>query len=199
MTAEAASTVVTRCSLVVRPVNMWTGQPPADSALTVRLKESAQLPIRVSDGSYAFLDMFERRCTLTVQSPFYLTVEMSLDLDQFEPPVPLVDVLLRPNRRYPPPAAASGFQFRVVDEVGAGLKGADVTARLVGKGIPGGEAILSTWSDEDGSVIVPLRGQLPPNCSAEVEVDAGGQRVQAKWKVELGSVIRMPDVQIANA
>jgi hypothetical protein len=199
MTSVASRTFITRCSLVVRPISLWTGRPPADSALTVRLQQSARQPIRTSDGSYAFLDIPDRRCTLMVHSPHYLPVEMPLDLDQFEPPVPIVDVELRPNRLHPLPPAASGFRFRVVDQGGAGLKGADVSAKLVGKGISGGEAIVSTWSDEDGSVVLPLRGQLPANCTAEVEVAFGGKRIQASWKVEPYSVIRMPDVQLVQS
>lgn len=191
----AVSTFVTRCSLVVRPVSLWTGRPPTGSSLIVRLKESARPPIRTSDGCYAFLDYSGRKCTLSITSPFYLTTEMPLDLDTFEQQVPIVDVILRPGRLYPPPAAASGFRFRVLSAEGVPLCGADVTASVSGKGKAAAQTHATTWSDEQGFVVLPLRGQLPQACTVSVEIAFGDRRMQAEWKAESGQVTDMPDVR----
>lgn len=194
----AVRTFVSRCSLVVRPISLWTGRPPTGSALIVRLKELAKPPIRTTDGCYAFLDYPGRKCTLTMLSPYYLPVEMPLDLDSFEQEVPIVDVEMRPGRLYPPPAAAAGFRFRVLDAGGLPLKGVDVNASISGKGKTAGDIRVSTWSDNDGFVVLPLRGQLPQTCTANVEFAFGGRKSQVEWKVESGTVAEMPDVRLGK-
>jgi len=194
----AVRTFVSRCSLVVRPISMWTGQPPTGSALIVRLKESAKPPIRVSDGSYAFLDYPDRKCTLTIASPYYLPTEMPLELDAFDEQVPIVDVWLRPGKLYPPPAAAAGFRVRVLDKRGFPLGGVDVNALISGKGKAAGEIRLSTWSDENGLVIIPLRGQLPQSCTVKVEFAFGNRKTQAEWKAESGTVVDMPEIRLGE-
>lgn len=193
----AVRTFVTRCSLVVRPVNLWTGRPPTGSALVVRLKESARAPIRTSDGSYAFLDYPGCAGTLLVTSPYYLTTEMPLDWSASEQSAPIVDIVLRPNRLYPAPAAATGFRFRVLDGSGSSTCGADVTASVSGKGKNADQLQITTWSDEQGFVVLPMPGRLPPSAAVRVNVAFGGRSAQAEWKTEPGSVIDMPDVRLS--
>lgn len=194
----AVRTFVSRCSLVVRPINIWTGRPPAGSAVIVRLHESAKPPIRTSDGCYAFLDYPGRACTLTLSSPYYLPVELPLDLDSFEQPVPVIDVEMRPGRLYPPPAAATGFRFRVVDAGGSPLKSVDVNASISGRGKTAGDLRVTTWSDEDGFVLIPLRGPFPQTCAANVEFAFGGRKSQVEWKVEPGTVAEMADIRLGE-
>lgn len=194
----ATRTFVSRCALVVRPTSLWTGRPPTGSALTVRLMESAKPPIRTSDGCYAFLDYPGRKCTLTMSSPYYLPIEMPLDLDSFAQQVPIVDVELRPGRLYPPPAASAGFRFRVLDAGGSPLKGVDVNASINGKSKAAGDVRVSTWSDEDGYVVLPLRGQLPSSCAAKIEFAIGELKSEVEWKVESCTVADMPDVRLGK-
>ncbi|WP_276358387.1 hypothetical protein [Cohnella caldifontis] len=265
MTA-AERTFVTRCSLAVRPFDLWTGQPPGNSALAVRLEETGKRPVRASDGSYAFLDFPGSVCTLTIDSPFYLPTRMTVHLEEFAGRVPIVTAGLRPNRAYPPPAAASGFRFRVAGPSGAPEAGAIVTAYVehdgaargrlaedkaaagarriavaagngrlqpgdafvlkgkggsdaewsavadtwdaglalqleqpLSKGWPRGTVLLPacrTWSDMDGSVVIPFRGSFPPAAEAVVEIVSGERRWAARWQMEAGSVANMPDVRL---
>jgi hypothetical protein len=161
MTA-ASRTFVTRCSLVVRPFDLWTGQPPGNSALIVRLEETSRLPVRVSDGSYAFLDFPGRDCTLTIDSPFYLRMRIPIHLDSFAGQVPIVTVGLRPNRVYPPPSASSGFVFRVVDASGAPAAGANVSA----------------YVDHDGAARSRLAEDKAAAGARRIAVAAGSGRLQ---------------------
>lgn len=192
----AVRTFVTHCSLVVRPISMWTGKPPTDSALTVRLQGFTRLPIRTSDGCYAFLDYPGRQCTLVVSSPYYLTTTMEIDLDSYETPAPVVDVMMRPNRQYPPPAAATGLRVRIVDKQGAPLGGAVVNASYSGKSRSAGHISLSTWSDERGHVVLPLRGLLPPSFTVKADVVYGKLKAQAEWQATSGDVVDLPDFQL---
>lgn len=125
---DAGRTVVTRCSLAVRPIDVWTGKPPRDSALQVRLLETDGKPIRASDGSYVFLDYGADRCTLQIVSPTYRTVRQDVDLTSLHPREPVLTVGLLPNASYPPPPASTGLVFTVRDEAGRPLADVDVEA-----------------------------------------------------------------------
>lgn len=262
----SSRTVVTRCSLAVRPVDIWTGKPPGGSGLLVRLAESDRKPVRVSDGSYAFLDYPGRECTLLIGSPSYLPFELPLNLNNFESSVPIVTAALRPNRLYPHPAAATGFVFRITDAGGRPKARVSVSAfaddegavrgraadektpagskRLrvasdTGRILPGdafvlksregadtewaavadvsdGDAVLTletplskawsrgakllpavrTWSDDGGTVVLPLRGHYPPACPVTVRIGEGKQGLETVWTAEPGSVVRMPDIRM---
>lgn len=192
---ETDRTVVTRCSLAVCPIDMWTGRTPTGSSLVVRLKETERKPIRASDGSYAFLDYDARQCTLSVASPYYLRTELPLRLDEFEGSVPVVSVLLRPNRVYPTPAAATGFIFRVTDGKGSPLSGVKVSAAARRETV---NEAWTTWSDEDGSVVLPLPGRWPAAFSVTVDISQGENGFQTVWTADSGTVVRLPDVRLGN-
>ncbi|MFC5702292.1 hypothetical protein ACFPVX_13400 [Cohnella faecalis] len=55
---------------------------------------------------------------------------------------------------------------------------------------------VRTRSDENGLVIVPFRGQLPPTCQVRVEISSGDRRFTDVWTMEAGNVTRLPPVRL---
>lgn len=131
---RAESTFVTRCSLVLRPIDAWTGRPASGADVQVALLESPGKPIRTSDGGYAFLDLPPARFTVVIRSPIHMEWDREVDLAQLPPASPVVIASLLPNRAHAVPAAATGIAFRVTDESGRSMAGVDVTAYVDDEG-----------------------------------------------------------------
>ncbi|MBN2982769.1 hypothetical protein [Cohnella algarum] len=126
--APAESTSVTRCSLVVRPIDVWTGKAAASPSVRVSLAETDRKPIRTSDGSFAFVDVEPRRCTIVIRSSTYLEFSETADLSLLPPAAPIVLACLLPNRLHPAPPAGTGLVFRITDKLGTPLAGVSVSA-----------------------------------------------------------------------
>ncbi|THF77586.1 hypothetical protein [Cohnella fermenti] len=124
----AQSTSVTRCSLVVRTTDIWTGRPAVPSTVRVRLKGVPAAPLRTSDRSWAFLDLPHRLCDITVESGIYLPCSQQVDLSALAPGDPVVELFLLPGRAYVPFAAAAGIVRILVDENGKPAAGVEVFA-----------------------------------------------------------------------
>jgi len=121
-----STTFVNRCSLVVRAVDLWSGNSPSASSIRVGIRGYNRAPLRTSDGSYAFLDYPNDRCIVTVTSPDYLDYEREMTLGVG---VPVLTAGLMPSRLRSAPAAASGLRFRIVDEkTGKPVKDAEIYA-----------------------------------------------------------------------
>ncbi len=150
---RAERTFVTRCSLVVKPIDAWTGFTPSASAIRVSLEETDRKPIRTSDGSYAFLDYSGKTCILVIASSTYLEYRKEIELPEegFAPPI--LTVSLMPNGVYVPPSAATGLTVNVCDGLGEPLSGAR----------------LSAYIDDEAAV----RGRL-----AEEKTDGEGLRIR---------------------
>ena len=155
---RAERTFVTRCSLVVRPIDVWTGFTPSASSIRVSLTETERKPIRTSDGSYAFLDYAGRTCTLVISSITYLEYRREIELPEDGTEPPILTVSLLPNRTYLPPAAATGLIVKVCDEAGLPLQGAQ----------------LSAYIDDESAV----RGRL-----VEEDADGEGNRIRISHRV----------------
>ncbi|MDQ6422319.1 hypothetical protein RB620_23090 [Paenibacillus sp. LHD-117] len=122
------STTVSRCSLVVRTTDIWTGRPAAPSSLLVRLKGGCSAPMRTSEGSWAFLDLKSDTYEITVESAIYMSCSRKIDLSSLQANNPVVDIFLLPGKRYSPPAAATGIVRRLVDPDGKPLPNVEVVA-----------------------------------------------------------------------
>ncbi|QJD84393.1 hypothetical protein [Cohnella herbarum] len=127
---RAERTFVTRCSLVVKPIDVWTGFTPGASSIRVALTETERKPIRTSDGSYAFLDYAGQTCTLVITSSTYIEYRKEIMLSEDGAVPPILTVSLLPNRTYLPPAAATGLIVQVCDESGLPLQGAQLSAYI---------------------------------------------------------------------
>lgn len=122
------STTVSRCSLVVRTTDVWTGRPAAAAAVRVRLRDILSSPLRTSEGSWAFLDVKDTVCEITVESSIYLPCTVQVDLSSLPPGNPVVELFLQPGRTYAPPAAATGIVRRITDESGRPIVDVEVFA-----------------------------------------------------------------------
>jgi hypothetical protein len=123
------STTVSRVSLVVRTLDVWTGRPAAGSMLQVRLQGNSRIrPLKTSDGGWAFMDMKSEVCEVTVDSDVYMSCSRRIDLTALPAGNPVVDIFLLPGRRYSPAALATGIVCRLTDESGKPLSGVEVVA-----------------------------------------------------------------------
>lgn len=124
----AQSTTVSRCSLVVRTTDVWTGRPAAASSVRVRLKDVLSSPLRTSEGSWAFLDIKGSACDVIVESTIYMPCSLRVDLSSLTPENPVVEFFLLPGRTYSPPVAATGIVRRLMDGNGQPIANAEVFA-----------------------------------------------------------------------
>ncbi|MDQ0111008.1 hypothetical protein J2T15_000424 [Paenibacillus harenae] len=146
--------LVTRCSLVVSPVDVWTRRMP--SGLSVLLEDIARKPVRKSDGTYLFLDVPAGVYTLSVKSPMFMPYTEQIDLSALSPLAPVVTVPLLPGPGYAYPAAATAALVRIVDEAGTPIAGADIEAyatedaaaraRVAQDGLKAGDSIIAAGS-----------------------------------------------------
>ncbi|MDI4645664.1 hypothetical protein [Cohnella hashimotonis] len=118
---SAESTFVSRCSLVVYPVDAWTGRPIAGSDVTVRLEGFPYKPLRMPDGGFAFMDVQASACSLSVSAPLRPTSRRAVDLAALPRQAPVVVVPLLPGSRLPAPPGATGLGLQLVDAGGKPL------------------------------------------------------------------------------
>ncbi|MFC4600185.1 hypothetical protein [Cohnella hongkongensis] len=159
---RAERTFVTRCSLAVRPFDIWTGTPPVPSSLNVSLEGIERKPIRSSDGSYVFLDVPGDRCTVKIESATYRDVREPVDLSAGGVP-PIVTVSLLPGRTYAPPAAGTGAVVELLKPDGSPLAGAEIRAYIDEEA-----AVRGRLAEERGEgaglllKVAPSSGRLAP-------------------------------------
>ncbi|MBD2867594.1 hypothetical protein [Paenibacillus arenilitoris] len=257
------SVSVTRCSLVVSPVDVWTRRLPAPSALSVSLQGVQKKPIRKPDGTYLFLDLPPGSYALEVASPFFLPYWETIVTSELDPLSPLVTVPLMPGPGYAYPPSATGVTFLLCGEDGRPLPGAPVDAYIdddsaargrlaqetleagawsasigllqgktvageslllrgqgkeelvrVAETLPGGGlrfrqpvkesyrrgAVLlpavRTVSAPNGTVLLPLRGTLPPSFTVKASATSGKAAVSASLAAKAGQVAAAPPVTL---
>jgi hypothetical protein len=164
--SRAERTFITHCSLVVTPVDIWTGATPNGSSIRISLAETDRKPIRTSDGSYAFLDYSGHTCTLVITSSTYLEYRSEIQFIEGRE-LPLIRLVsLLPNTVYSPPAAGTGFIFKVCDESGLPIAGAQASAYIIDEGaVKGRLAEERTAGDGNCIRISPGNGRLLPGDS----------------------------------
>lgn len=151
---QIRDTLVTRCSLVVSPVDVWTRRTPP--LLTVSLEGAARKPVRKSDGTYLFLDVPAGVYTLSVASPAFMPYREQVDLSALPPLAPVVTVPLLPGPGYAYPPASTALLVRIEDEAGKPVAGADIEAyalddaaaraRVAQDGLTAGDDVIAAGS-----------------------------------------------------
>jgi hypothetical protein len=161
--SRAERTFVTRCSMAVRPIDIWTGNTPSVSSIRVALAETDRKPIRTSDGSYAFLDYSGKECTLLITSSTYLEYRREITLVDDLGKLPFLCVSLLPNIVYPPPSAGTGLVFTVCDQSGNPLQGAQISAYVDDEGAVRGRLAEEKTAGEGNRIFIsPGNGKLLP-------------------------------------
>lgn len=160
---RAERTFVTRCSLAVKPFDIWTGTTPSPSSLIVSLEGFDRKPIRSSDGSYVFLDVPGERCMLRIASAAYREVREEVVLPANGGTPPIVTVSLHPGRAYVPPAAGTGAIVELRDANGLPLAGAEIMAYIDDEtAVRGRLAEERSGGDGQRLKIAPGHGRLAP-------------------------------------
>lgn len=149
---RTGSLSVTRCSLVVRVIDAWTGRPVSGSGVRASLDGIGSKPIRTSDGSFAFLNVDQKTCELIISSATYLEERLPLDLSLLPASAPVVVVSLQPSRLYPPPPASAGVEVAVRDLFGRPLTGVAVAALVDAE-----DAVRGRLADEQAAGSITLR------------------------------------------
>lgn len=126
--SQIRSVSITRCSLVVSPIDVWTRRLPAPSALIVTLEGVHKKPIRKPDGTYLFLDLSPGNYTLTVTSPAFIPFKQTIETASLPKLNPVVTVPLLPGPGYAYPAASTALAFPLCDASGSPCAGAIVWA-----------------------------------------------------------------------
>ncbi|MDG0812953.1 carboxypeptidase-like regulatory domain-containing protein [Cohnella rhizosphaerae] len=142
---SAASTFVSRCSLVVYPIDAWTGRALAGADVVVRLEGLPHKPLRTADGGFAFMDVQAAACSLTVSAPMRLASRRDVDLTALPARSPVVVAPLLPGSRLAAPPGATGLALLAV--------GAD------GKPVP--DLDIYAWIEEESCVRGRLADELP--------------------------------------
>lgn len=142
---RAESTSVSRCSLVVLPVDAWTGRALSGPDVTVRLEGAPGRALRTSEGGYAFIDVAGAECAVVVEAPFRLPWRRTVDLTALPRQAPVVLAPLLPGSRANPPPGATGLRLRIAD--------------AAGKPVPG--VAVFAWTEEEGCG----RGRLADDCT----------------------------------
>ncbi len=123
---------MTRCSLVVSPVDIWTRRMPAPAALSVMLAGIQRKPVRKPDGTYLFFDLPEGSYLLNINSPSFIPVSEWVETSRLNPLHPVVTVPLLPGPGYMYPAASTAVRLRLVGTFGAPRAGVAVEAYATG-------------------------------------------------------------------
>ncbi|TYP79677.1 hypothetical protein [Paenibacillus methanolicus] len=123
-------TITTRCSLVIRLSDGFTGRPPASSAVSLSVEGSARKPIVKSDGMWIFTDLEGAEVTVIIESAVYRRQKARIRLDELSPLEPVVAIALVPGGAYPLPSGTTILDAAVTDRSGAPLAGERVEAEV---------------------------------------------------------------------
>ncbi|MFC4101935.1 hypothetical protein [Paenibacillus xanthanilyticus] len=144
-------TMTTRCSLVIRLSDGFTGRPPASSAVHLSVEDSARKPIAKPDGMWIFTDLTGPEVTVIIDSAVYRRQKTRIRLDELSPLEPVVAISLFPGSAYPLPVGTTILDAVVTDRSGAPLTGSLVEVdiafaqasrgRLVGDAVSGSREI----------------------------------------------------------
>ncbi|MEK0313966.1 hypothetical protein [Cohnella sp. 56] len=174
---RAESTSVYRCSLVVLPVDAWTGRALSGPDVSVRLEGLPGRPLRTSDGGCAFIDVAGTACTVVVEAPLRLPWRSAVDLTALPKQAPVVIAPMLPGSRLDPPPGATGLRLRIADAAGKPVPGVAVFAWTEEEGCGRGRLADDC---KDGSAALryaPENGRLLPG-DPFVIMDRGGKAVE---------------------
>lgn len=206
------STQITRCSLVVSPVDVWTRRLPA--ALVVSLDGIHKKPIRKQDGSYVFLDLPPGSYVLKVTSSAFIPFMKRIETASLSKLNPVITVPLLPSAGFMYPATSTGITFALCESDGTSCAGAEVWAyasedtsargRIMQEIVPAG-AIAATIGTLQGQTVAGesllLRGHGNEELVQVAEVmTGGGLRFEQPLKESYrrGAVL-LPAVQTSSA
>ncbi|MFX3632985.1 MAG: hypothetical protein ACE3L7_04575 [Candidatus Pristimantibacillus sp.] len=119
---------VTRCSLVVTLVDVWTRKKPSAQDIQVSLAEYSSPPIRKPDGSFLFLDLQLQTCHLKIVSNIYMPQLIPIELHKLDPLSPVIVIPLLPSSSYSNPPGSTGIKFRLINSYGDPLPQALIQA-----------------------------------------------------------------------
>lgn len=123
--------MTTRCSLVIRLSDGYTGRPPATSAVGVSLQGSMRKPIAKPGGVWVFTDLDGPEATVVLSSAIYREQRLLVRLDELSPLEPVAAVSLLPGPAYPLPSGTTIVQAVITDRAGSPVANERVEADLM--------------------------------------------------------------------
>ena len=120
-----------RVSLVVCPIDDFTGERRSGANIRVFLNDPNRKPVRKPYGYYVFTDLTEDSYTLYVQSDIYRDECLEVQMNRLDRANPMVYVTLKPATCYPFLTGATLVRASLRGNDGESVKGAEVTAVML--------------------------------------------------------------------
>ncbi|MFB9329096.1 hypothetical protein ACFFSY_24435 [Paenibacillus aurantiacus] len=111
-------TISTRCSLVLRISDGFTGRPPSPSAIGVSLLGQTRKPIAKPGGLWVFTDLDGLEVTVIVASAQFIEQKLRIRLDELSSLEPVVPIALLPGPAYPLPTGTTVLEALIRDRAG---------------------------------------------------------------------------------
>lgn len=154
------STRVTRCSLVVSPVDVWTRRLLAPSALSVSLEGIHKKPIRKPDGTFLFLDLPSGSYVLSVTSSVFIPYRKQIETASISKLYPMITVPLLPSPKYAYPADSTAVTFELCNAARRPCADAEVWAYICEDAAARGRIMQdSLLAGADTAAVGQLQGQ----------------------------------------
>jgi len=153
----------------------YTQEGPV-GGVQVKLKEGGLKATENLSGYFLFVDLAPGSYTILVESDHYFPAEKSVDTPTLDAKNPVVQMVLKPNPRYPFPARATLLRGVVTNA--APVNGANVS--VVGK-------TITTVTDERGEFVLHFRGVKTE--AVTIMIQKGGDTKSVGATIEEGKTV----------
>jgi hypothetical protein len=153
----------------------YTEEGPA-GGVQVRLKEEGSKATKSMSGYFLFTDLVPGIYTIRVESDYYAPAEKSVDTSILDAKNPVVQIVLKPNPRYPFPARATLLRGVATNTVP--VNGANVS--VIGK-------TITTVTDERGEFVLHFRGVKTE--AVTIMIQKGGDTKSVGVTIEEGKTV----------
>ena len=175
LVAYVGDVVTSNLTFAVLLTDEYTQEGSA-GGVQVKLKEEGSKATKNLSGYFLFTDLAPGIYTIRVESDYYSPAEKSVDTSILDANNPVVQIVLKPNPRYPFPASATLLRGVVTNA--AAVNGADVS--VIGK-------TITTVTDERGEFVLHFRGVKTETVT--VVIQKGGDTKSVGATIEEGKTV----------
>ncbi len=173
--AYIGDVITSNLTFAVLLTDEYTQEAPV-GGVQVRLKERGVKATENLSGYFLFMDLAPGIYAILVESDHYFSAEKSVDTSTLDAKNPVVQMVLKPNPRYPFPAGATLLRGVVTNA--APVNAADVS--VIGK-------TITTVTDERGEFVLHFRGIKTE--ALTIVIQKGGDTKSVGATVEEGETV----------
>jgi phosphatidate phosphatase APP1 len=173
--ARIVDVMTSNLTFAVLLIDDYTQEGPV-GRVEVKLQEGGPKVVKNLSGYHLFTDLAHGVYTVSVESDYYSTVEEAVDTSLLDAKNPVVQIVLKPNSRYPFPAGSTLLRGMVSN--GSPIAGADVS--VTGK-------TITTNTDERGEFVLHFRGIKTETIT--VVIQKGGDTKSIGATIEEGKTV----------